>query len=762
MSTNTHVNDLKINKLKEAQFDAAVLSGVIDETQLSIITDAGLSYNELEDLPQPVQVTSLPTASASEVGNIYQFTGTTGTYTNGYFYKCVSDGAVTPTYSWVQVSVQPEGDPLPSQTGNSGKFLTTNGSSTSWATVDALPAQSGQSGKFLTTNGTDASWSDKPIVNNSTTAGGIAIGNKASATGLASLSIGSNSEDPSGNGPVASGENSIAIGGNSYGSPLTNHYGAKASGAHSIAIGSGTMVEAIKSRSIAIGTGNTTANGAGSVIIGGTYNSTNKDGVIVLASNTVQSSQAYSEANTFHIRNAVGAYKMMDADGTIPEARMADTTNAVSGQVLKLDSNLDAQWTTLSTSDITNDAGYITGINSTDVTTALGYTPYNITNPNGYQANVIESISVNNTAQTITNKNVNITVPTTAADVNALPSSTKYGASLSLSINSTTYVVTAQLKDQDGNNLGTAQTIDLPLESVVVNGEYDSVHKKIVLTLQNGTTIEFSVADLVSGLQSEITSSNKLDADLVDDSTSTNKFVTASDKTTWSGKQDALVSGTNIKTVNGNSLLGSGNVTIDSLPDQTGNSGKFLKTNGTTASWANGLENLSTAEQSVSILGTGSTLGSGCINIGTRSNTRYGGIALGYEASCTGNIGIALSQYSLSAGMGSVAIGYNAKATIDYAIQMGAGTNNTSYTFQVYNYRLMNADGTIPEARLASTSSATAGQALILDSNLDAKWTTIDALPSQTGQSGKFLTTNGTTASWDSVPSGSTVTFVEW
>lgn len=34
---------------------------------------------------------------------------------------------------------------------------------------------------------------------------------------------------------------------------------------------------------------------------------------------------------------------------------------------------------------LTNGAGYITGINSTDVTTALGYTPYNSTNPNGYQ-----------------------------------------------------------------------------------------------------------------------------------------------------------------------------------------------------------------------------------------------------------------------------------------------------------------------------------------------------------------------------------------
>ena len=36
-------------------------------------------------------------------------------------------------------------------------------------------------------------------------------------------------------------------------------------------------------------------------------------------------------------------------------------------------------------SDLDNDSGFITGINSTDVTTALGYTPYNSTNPSGYQ-----------------------------------------------------------------------------------------------------------------------------------------------------------------------------------------------------------------------------------------------------------------------------------------------------------------------------------------------------------------------------------------
>jgi hypothetical protein len=46
------------------------------------------------------------------------------------------------------------------QTGNVGKFLTTDGTSKSWATVAqyTLPAQASNSGKFLTTDGTVESW----------------------------------------------------------------------------------------------------------------------------------------------------------------------------------------------------------------------------------------------------------------------------------------------------------------------------------------------------------------------------------------------------------------------------------------------------------------------------------------------------------------------------------------------------------------------------------------------------------------------------
>ena len=191
-------------------------------------------------------------------------------------------------------------------------------------------------------------------------------------------------------------------------------------------------------------------------------------------------------------------------------------------------------------SELTNDVGYITGITSGDVTTALGYTPYNSSNPSGYQANVIETIKVNNTALTPTSKTVNITIPTQANDIGALPNSTKYGATIVVSLNTTDYKLTITLKDQDGNTLGTSQVVDFPIESVVVGASYDNTNKKIILTLQNGNTVDVPVGDLVSGLQTEITSTNKLNADLVDDSTSTNKFVKSFEKSYWNSKQDAI------------------------------------------------------------------------------------------------------------------------------------------------------------------------------------------------------------------------------
>ncbi len=64
-------------------------------------------------------------------------------------------------------------------------------------------------------------------------------------------------------------------------------------------------------------------------------------------------------------------------------------------------------------SRLTNNTGYITGITTSDVTTALGYTPYNATNPNGYTSNIGTVTSVNNTNPDV-NGNVTITIPDSA------------------------------------------------------------------------------------------------------------------------------------------------------------------------------------------------------------------------------------------------------------------------------------------------------------------------------------------------------------
>lgn len=59
---------------------------------------------------------------------------------------------------------------------------------------------------------------------------------------------------------------------------------------------------------------------------------------------------------------------------------------------------------------------------------------------------------------------------------------------------------------------------------------------------------------------------------------------------TWTAKQDALVSGTNIKTINNNSILGSGNLTVSGVP-VGGNAGDILAKNSATDYDAGWIEN---------------------------------------------------------------------------------------------------------------------------------------------------------------------------
>ena len=100
------------------------------------------------------------------------------------------------------------------------------------------------------------------------------------------------------------------------------------------------------------------------------------------------------------------------------------------------------------------------------------------------------------------NKDISGTAAKATADASGNTITSFYGHSLTMTIDPTTYVVTLSLLDAGGTALST-QTIDLPLESVVVSGSYDADTKEVVLTLQNGSEVRFSVADLVDGLASQ-------------------------------------------------------------------------------------------------------------------------------------------------------------------------------------------------------------------------------------------------------------------
>lgn len=196
--------------------------------------------------------------------------------------------------------------------------------------------------------------------------------------------------------------------------------------------------------------------------------------------------------------------------------------------------------------------------------------------------------------------------------------------------------------------------------------------------------------------------------------------LTASDVGAATAAQGALADTAiqSVKTINGQSIVGTGDVTVGGLPSQTGQSGKFLTTDGTDASWSDKpLVNKATGSgtlvvgdnatdegcDEVTILGSSATVGSrffgGSIAIGSRASVMGGGNS------------IVIGERAESRGDNTVVVGYSAKATAEGAIQLGTGgTNSVANTFKVWNnngnFEMMSADGTIPAARHASLPSA--------------------------------------------------------
>jgi len=74
-----------------------------------------------------------------------------------------------------------------------------------------------------------------------------------------------------------------------------------------------------------------------------------------------------------------------------------------------------------------------------------------------------------------------------------------YGASLALSLDTTSYILKISLLNKEGTLLSEKE-VDLPLESMIINARYDNTKKELVIELQSGESIRIPLADLVSGL----------------------------------------------------------------------------------------------------------------------------------------------------------------------------------------------------------------------------------------------------------------------
>ena len=207
-----------------------------------------------------------------------------------------------------------------------GFVLKTNGNDIYWDAESGLPDQTGHSGEFLTTDGTDASWATISALQNTATGTNslTILGTAASTTESVNVGMSSSATAPYstaiGQWTEAKAEGGTAIG---------RH--AVVEGYRGTAVGMQAHISQNKQYGIAIGF-NTAADANYAIQLGGIgFNGT---------------SLVNSDANTFKVGNANGNYELMSADGTIPEARLADMTNAAQGQVLTLDSNNNAVWAT--------------------------------------------------------------------------------------------------------------------------------------------------------------------------------------------------------------------------------------------------------------------------------------------------------------------------------------------------------------------------------------------------------------------------------
>jgi hypothetical protein len=186
--------------------------------------------------------------------------------------------------------------------------------------------------------------------------------------------------------------------------------------------------------------------------------------------------------------------------------------------------------------------------------------------------------------------------------------------------------------------------------------------------------------------------------------TSADGYLTSTDWTTFNGKQATLVSGTNIKTINSNSILGSGDLTISASAAgsttqvQYNNAGALAGSAGFVYDNTNGILNLSGSTGALTVpTGTTAERPATPVNGMTRYNTTLSSYEV-YAGANAGWVNVASNTYAVSylvvAGAGGggkangggaggagglrTALGFNLTPTTAYTVTVGAGGAGSS------------------------------------------------------------------------------------
>ncbi len=137
---------------------------------------------------------------------------------------------------------------------------------------------------------------------------------------------------------------------------------------------------------------------------------------------------------------------------------------------------------------------------------------------------------------------------------------------------------TVQVLEITWNSAAGGQVTDIPLSEIFDPSNYytktevdNSIDAATSGKVDNDTYTAYTAAtDTVLGNKADTSALTAVNDVLTAHTADTTIHVTSSDKSTWSGKQDALVNQVNIKSINGTSLLGSGDITVQSLPTVSG------------------------------------------------------------------------------------------------------------------------------------------------------------------------------------------------